>query len=130
WGGFNGLAATLGNGGMTLDFLSNPFNASEKTQAAFMRDLYEVDLGGHCLYGDIGVRVVRTQTKLNSIAMIDGVKSLINTSTHYIDALPSATLQFALTDRVNLRASANTTITCPSFSDMNPNLSFSAGNPT
>jgi len=99
------------------------FDINERTQAAYGRAKFGFDLGGVDITGVAGLRVVRTEQKLNGNSRNEaGVISPVNVSTSTTDTLPSLSLKAQLSPQWIARLVAGKTIERPAFGDYNPGL--------
>jgi len=126
------------------------FAADEKTYAGYAIAKFAFTAGVP-IDGNIGVRVVRTQEKLNSFqpvltAVADPITgavtyrqtgiAAVSADTNYTNWLPSANVRVHLTDKLQLRLAASKTLTRPDFNQLSPaittvpaQLAATGGNP-
>jgi TonB-dependent receptor len=87
--------------------------------------------------GNVGLRVVSTQSGVSGYSQLDGGGTVpVETSSDYVDPLPSLNVTADLTDKLLLRLGLSKAMTRPSFSNLSPsvvlNTTFktgTAGNP-
>jgi len=127
----------------------------EKTYAGYATARFGLDDFAVPFDGNIGVRVVRTESRSNgflsqtpqvrvlnpdgspafngdgSPAFQNGVTSFdaVNADSNYTKFLPSLNLRFRFTERLQLRLAGSKALTRPDFSQLNPNLSITQPNP-
>ena len=102
------------------------FRANEKSYAAYGQIKYGVELGTTVIDGVVGVRAVKTKTKINGFSRVDNGGGVITTpavtaKSDYTDYLPNASARIAFTDQLQLRLAYTQTRTRPSFFDLRPN---------
>lgn len=93
---------------------------------------------GSLIDGNIGLRYVHTQEKLNGNRTLPDTGGIgpIKVDSTYNDFLPSANVRFNISDQLKLRLGASKAVTRPNFSDLSPSLTLNsvqqngaAGNP-
>lgn len=129
----------------------NTFDVTEDVVAGYVQIELDGDLGGRQLIGNLGVRVVNTNSTSNgtapgSIRLIDQgggvlgfeVSDLAPTEvkSEYTEVLPSLSLRYTMAEDWYLRLAAGRLLNRPEFADLSPRLaveptqrSASAGNP-
>ncbi|HVI99964.1 MAG TPA: TonB-dependent receptor [Sphingomonas sp.] len=105
------------------------FRANEKSYAAYAQLKYGFDLGSTVVDGLIGLRAVKTKTRINGFSRIEdtgGVVTFppISAENDYTDYLPNVSARIAFTDELQLRLAYTQTRTRPNFFDLRPNLSL------
>jgi TonB-dependent receptor len=102
------------------------YTANEKTLAGYG----QVNMGfGDNLEATVGLRAVRTKTRLNGTANVAGVLTPVSVGNSYTDWLPNASVRFRPTPDLQLRLSAAQTRTRPNFSQLNPGGSLGPPDP-
>ena len=129
----------------------NTFDISEDVAAAYVQIDLDGDFHGRQLIGNIGVRVVNTNSTSNgtapgSITLVDQgggvlgfeVSGLAPTevASDFTETLPSLSLRYEMSDDLFLRLAAGRMLNRPEFADLSPRLDVnptqraaSAGNP-
>jgi len=151
---FAGVVSTLGLAAPNPNSEGNQlagFAADEKSYAAYAMAKFNF---GNFVDGNIGVRWVRTEDKINGFQLRTEQFTDPNTgktttrpvTPHIVDPvivdnsydkwLPSANVRFHLTDKLQLRVAGSKTLTRPDFSQLSPavtvvqgQLAASSGNP-
>jgi TonB-dependent receptor len=110
------------------------FRANEKSYAAYAQVKYGFNLGSTVVDGVVGLRAVKTKTKINGFSRVvegldeNGAEILsypaISAGNDYTDYLPNASARIGLTDELQLRLAYTQTRTRPNFFDLRPNLSL------
>ncbi|WP_293880996.1 TonB-dependent receptor [Sphingomonas sp.] len=113
---------------------SDNFRANEKSYAAYAQVKYGFDLGNIVVDGVVGLRAIKTKTKINGFSRIvlglnpDGSEILsfpaISANSNYTDYLPNVSSRIALSDKLQLRLAYTQTRTRPNFNDLRPNTSL------
>jgi TonB-dependent receptor len=102
------------------------FDAKEKTYAAYFQPKYSFQLGGGTvLDGLFGGRLTRTDRDLAGTGRVSGVLTPVTTHTSDTDFLPNLSGRLRFTPDTQLRFSAAQAISRPTFSDLNPGLTYS-----
>ncbi|MEG8038583.1 TonB-dependent receptor [Sphingomonas sp. LR60] len=96
------------------------FDIVEKSYAGYVQASFEVGQ----LDGQMGVRVVKNDITSNASRALRGIVTPITISSDGVDVLPSISARYKLRDNLFLRASASSTITRPSFAQLNPALTL------
>lgn len=105
------------------------FRANEKSYAAYAQLKYGFDLGDTVVDGVVGLRAVKTKTRISGFSRIDqggGVITFPETTANsdYTDYLPNASARIAFNDKLQLRLAYTQTRTRPNFFDLRPNLTL------
>lgn len=118
---------TPGEGAPPADPLQS-YDAREKTLAGYFQADYAVGDEGAAvrLDGAFGLRIVRTQERLNGTSQVAGVVTPVAATQEYVDWLPNASARVRVGDHVALRLSATQTRTRPTFAQLNPSASLGA----
>jgi iron complex outermembrane receptor protein len=103
------------------------FKLNETTYAGYGRALYQFNLGGVRIDGDIGVRMVHSKNTGSAFEISQAGNKLITATGSTTDWLPSGTLRALLTDRLTLRFTASKTMARPSFGELSPGLTLNPG---
>lgn len=120
----------LGATNYTLDAVAadpvQTYDAREQTYAGYGQFDYNV---GDIVDGMIGVRVVRTETRIDGNATLGGTITPISQGPKFTDVLPNASARFHITQGLQLRLSYSKTRTRPDFSQLNPSVSVGSPDP-
>ncbi|GLR71687.1 TonB-dependent receptor [Agaribacter marinus] len=81
-------------------------------------------------YGNIGLRVVRSEQSPVGTSIIDNTPQAVDFESSSVEILPSANLNFELSDELLLRTAFAKVLTRPSLPDLRPGLTFSTDSPT
>jgi TonB-dependent receptor len=105
------------------------FRANEKSYAAYGQLKYGFDLGSTVVDGLIGLRAVKTKTRINGFSRIEdtgGVVTFpaISAENEYTDYLPNVSARIGFTDELQLRLAYTQTRTRPNFFDLRPNTTL------
>lgn len=103
------------------------FDISEETLAGYLRADFETDLGGIDLFGNVGVRYVKTKTSSTGYLQdpITGptrTYSLITVKNQYDDFLPSANLNFSFSKDLIARLAYSRTLGRPTLTQISTGL--------
>ncbi|WP_176472989.1 TonB-dependent receptor [Sphingomonas lenta] len=104
------------------DRLSRNYDINERTMAAYARANFEGDLGSLPFKGNIGVRYVATDFKVDSFTGTSTTAIPQRNKNNYDDWLPAANLAFLLRDDLTLRFAASKVIARARLQDLAPNL--------
>ncbi len=124
-------AAAAATGGVPLgepsfDPLAR-FDANEKASAGYAQLRYEFD-AGFPIDGNIGVRVVRTRTKLEGnqldVTPEPDVLTPIQRANVYTDILPNISMRMEFTRGLQARLAYTETRTRPNFLDLRPSITI------
>lgn len=107
----------------TFNPLEN-FRANEKSYAAYGQLKYGVDLAGLTVDGLIGLRAVKTKTRIDSFSAVNTDIVPASAQNGYTDYLPNVSARIAFTDKLQLRLAYTETRTRPNFIDLRPNLTL------
>lgn len=106
------------------------FRANEKSYAGYAQVKYGFDLGSVVVDGLIGVRGIKTKTRVSGFSRIDQGPNLpvlfpaITAKSQTTDWLPNASARVGFTDKLQLRLAYTQTRTRPNFIDLRPNTSL------
>lgn len=101
------------------------FDVTEETTAAYLRADFVTALGSVELYGNVGLRYVDTKTSSSGFiqsATTPGTFDSVTLNGKYRDWLPTANLNFALTEDLILRAAYSRTLGRPGLNLISPGL--------
>ncbi len=107
----------------------NSYVVEEDITAGYVQANFE-SLEGLPFFGNIGVRLVRSEQSPSGTSVIDGEAVAVDFTNTYTELLPSANINFELTDGLFLRAAFAKVIARPSLPDLRPGLTFSTDQPT
>ncbi len=105
------------------------FNINEKTYAGYAQANYSFNAGNVTIDGELGLRVVRTETETNGTLFSVTGPTAISFKNAYTDWLPSANMRVQLTPEVQARLAYTQTRTRPNFAQLNPALRLSPAAP-
>lgn len=105
------------------------FNINEKTYAGYAQANYSFNAGDVTIDGELGLRVVRTETETNGTLFAVTGPTAISFKNAYTDWLPSANMRVQLTPEVQARLAYTQTRTRPNFAQLNPALRLSPAAP-
>lgn len=105
------------------------FNINEKTYAGYAQANYSFNAGDVTIDGELGLRVVRTETETNGTLFSVTGPTAISFKNAYTDWLPSANMRVQLTPEVQARLAYTQTRTRPNFAQLNPALRLSPAAP-
>ncbi|NLS25191.1 hypothetical protein S2M10_01540 [Sphingomonas sp. S2M10] len=105
------------------------FRANEKSYAAYAQVKYGFDLGQTVIDGVVGLRAVKTKTKIDGFSRIEATGGAvtypaISAENEYTDYLPNVSTRIAFTNELQLRLAFTQTRTRPNFFDLRPNTSL------
>lgn len=100
------------------------FRANEKSLAGYAQLKYGFDVGSTVIDGLIGLRAIKTKTRITGFGNIDGTFPEITAKSEYTDYLPNVSSRIAFTDKLQLRLAYTQTRTPPSFFALRPNLTL------
>lgn len=102
---------------------TNQFSFDEKVLAGYIKGEFAFDVGAIPVSGNLGVRVVDTQTLGRSAYTTEtGGYAPLTQKNVYTEVLPSINVKAELRDNVFLRLAASEALTRPGFSQLNPAL--------
>lgn len=102
------------------------FDADEDTLAGYAQANLKF---GDTVDAVVGLRAVRTKTKIAGTADVQGVFTPVSASNSYTDYLPNASVRWRFARELQFRLSATQTRTRPSFDQLNPSASLGAPDP-
>jgi iron complex outermembrane recepter protein len=106
------------------------FRANEKSYAAYAQVKYGFDLGSVVVDGLLGIRGIKTKTRISGFSRVDPggggpiTFPAITARSEVTDWLPNASARVGFTDQLQLRLAYTQTRTRPSFFDLRPNTSL------
>lgn len=103
------------------------FDVSEETIAAYLRADFMTALGGVEMFGNVGVRYVETKTSSGGYlpsATTPGAFDTVTLRGKYTDWLPSANLNFAITDDLIARLAYSRSLGRPGLAQISPGLNI------
>lgn len=104
------------------------FDIEEESLALYGLANIRKDIGYNTLDGQVGLRVVRTESSLQGYELIEegdgSVANLQDYDSSSTDILPNVTLRYTIDSDIQLRFNASKTITRPAFGDLNPALTL------
>ena len=109
---------------------SDNFRANEKSYAGYAQVKYGFDLGSVVVDGLVGLRAVKTKTRISGFSRVDPGNGgpitfpSITANSKTTDYLPNASARVAFTDKLQLRLAYTQTRTRPNFFDLRPNTSL------
>lgn len=102
---------------------ANRFDVTEETVAGYLRTDFLTALGSIELFGNVGVRYVETKTSSSGFIRNDaGGFDSVTLLGKYDDFLPSANLNFAITDEIILRLAYSRTLGRPGLARISPGI--------
>jgi iron complex outermembrane recepter protein len=110
------------------------FDDREVSYAVYGKANFGFDLGSHPLIGNLGLRIVDTDSTYKGytevVTTTGSTLTAADTNKNSIDWLPSLNARLALEDDLFLRFAASKTVTRPTFQQLDPGLSLSASTAT
>lgn len=108
---------------------SENFRANEKSYAAYAQLKYGFDLGSTVIDGVVGLRAVKTKTKIDGFSRVElpnvpVTNPAVSAESDYTDYLPNASARIGLSDKLQLRLAFTQTRTRPNFFDLRPNTTL------
>ncbi len=101
------------------------FSANEKGLALYGQVKYGVDIGDMTIDGLVGLRAVRTQTRISGFSRLPDASFVPTTrENEYWDYLPNVSARVAFTPEVQLRLAYTETRTRPNFFALRPTLTI------
>jgi len=105
------------------------FRANEKSYAAYAQLKYGFDLGTMIVDGVVGLRAVKTKTRIDGFSRVENADGTISNppvsaKNDYTDYLPNVSARIGFTDKLQLRLAFTQTRTRPNFFDLRPNTSL------
>ena len=104
------------------------FDGNEKSLAGYVQANWAFDLGGIAVDGQLGLRGVHVNRKLDGTQRLDTAGGIVlqaiesdKTDTYW---LPNLNVRFHLSPEIQLRLAATKTRTRPQFLDLNPSVSI------
>lgn len=105
------------------------FNINEKTYAGYAQANYSLDAGSVTIDGELGLRIVRTETDTNGTLFSVTGPTPISFKNAYTDWLPSANMRVQFTPQLQARLAFTQTRTRPNFAQLNPALRLAPAAP-
>lgn len=126
------IRQTMGYGPEDPSFIpARFFDNDEDSYAVYAKANYALELAGMPLDGQFGVRVLRLDSSLSGINIIDGsIEEPITISSSDNKVLPSLSARLGLRDDLFLRFAYGETISRPGFADLNPATAYFQPTPT
>lgn len=107
----------------------NSYVVEEDIIAGYVQANFEAS-GDLPYYGNFGVRVVKTEQSPSGTSIIDDTAQAVSFDNEYTEVLPSANINFQLSEDLILRSGAAKVLSRPSLPDLRPGLTFSTDAPT
>lgn len=105
------------------------FNVSDETAAAYLQADFKFPIGSVDVFGNAGVRYVRTDTTSSGYALqADQTYSIVSFKNNYDDWLPSGNINFSLDRKLMLRMAYSRTLGRPQLTQIAPSLVLSRNN--
>lgn len=107
------------------EVIDERFSVTEETLAGYLRANFRTELGSVLMFGNVGLRYVETKTSSSGYLINAGTPTSYSTVTFrnsYGDWLPSANLNFALTDDLVARVAYSRTLGRPALTQISPGL--------
>jgi TonB-dependent receptor len=122
---FDIRAVNPASGAGFYEVIDERFRVGEETLAGYMRANFRTDLGSVPMFGNIGLRYVQTKTSSSGYLLNPGTPTSYSTVTFrntYEDWLPSANVNFALTNQIVARLAYSRTLGRPALTQISPGL--------
>ncbi|BFM21100.1 TonB-dependent receptor [Gilvimarinus japonicus] len=104
------------------DFLdASTFDIEETTAAAYFQADYAFELGSQIIDGQIGVRVVDTDSELS---FNESAATQVNSNSSSTEVLPNFMVRYEITENLMARLSYGKSIRKPDFGQLNPTMSL------
>ncbi|WAJ71861.1 TonB-dependent receptor [Catenovulum adriaticum] len=123
------FASSLLEQPLTAGDKRNSYVVEENVYAGYVQSNIE-STAGLPVFGNIGLRMVRTEQNPSGTSVIDDSPQAVAFENAYNELLPSANINFELSDEVILRTAFAKVMTRPSLPDLRPGLTFSTDAPT
>jgi TonB-dependent receptor len=113
------------NPSLASELLLDHWNVKEKVREAYTKAAYDSTLFGVAVNGNVGVRVVGTDTSSSGYDSIGSTVTPSHATNSYNDVLPSATMNFMLDDERILRLAAAKVVARPPLDELRTGRSLS-----
>jgi TonB-dependent receptor len=111
--------------------LLNQYDMKRQTNAAYLQADFRYSLTeDRFLVGNVGARLVDTDTRINGFQENAGIAVPVSLKTHYRDVLPSISMRMRVAERAALSLAAARVMTHPSFNDLAPGIRFNYADKT
>lgn len=107
----------------------NSYKVAENITALYVQGNFDYHLGIP-VFGNIGLRHVRTEQNPSGTSIINDLPVAVDYSQKYNKTLPSLNVNMELTDEWLMRVSAAKVMSRPSLPDLRPGITFSTDAPT
>lgn len=105
------------------DSLFNAYDIERRTDAGYLQaDFRTNQARRRFLVGNVGVRVVATDTWIEGFQEIDSEFEPVSMKTNYTDVLPSFSVRMRVAERAAMTFGAAKVMTHPSFNDLAPGI--------
>jgi iron complex outermembrane receptor protein len=121
--------SAVGLGVPSMD-LAQTFEFEEKTSAVYGMADFDSSLFGKALSGNVGVRIVRTDSTRRFYEPGSGAPTSGSVADSQTDVLPSLNARMEVTDRLVARVAASKVVSRPSFDQLTPSLSLNVNDKT
>jgi TonB-dependent receptor len=103
--------------------LLNEYDIEQRSSAAYLQADLRVNLADErAMYGNVGVRVVGTDTRIEGFQDYGEGPEPITMKTDYTDILPNFRIRMRITDRAGLTLGVAKVMTRPSFNNLAPGI--------
>ncbi len=111
--------------------LRNEYDIERQTNAGYLQaDFRTSETRKRFLVGNIGARIVSTDTWIDGYQEIDEALEPVSIKTSYTDILPSFSIRIRVAERAALTLGAAKVMTHPSFNDLAPGIRFNYSDKT
>ena len=109
----------------------NQYDMRRQTNAAYLQADFRHSLAeDRFLVGNMGARLVDTDTWINGFQENVGIVAPVSLKTSYSDVLPSISMRMRVAERAALSLAAARVMTHPSFNDLAPGIRFNYADKT
>lgn len=123
--------AVLENQADWKENLLNQYDIKRQTDGAYLQADFRHSLSeDRFLVGNMGARIVDTDTWINGFQSHDDVAVPVSLKTSYTDVLPSISMRMRVAERAVLSLAAARVMTHPSFNDLAPGIRFNYADKT
>jgi len=122
---FDIRAFSADRGAGFYEVIDERFRVTEETLAGYLRANFRTELGSVPMFGNVGLRYVETKTSSSGYLINAGAPTSYSTVTFrniYNDWLPSANVNFGLTDDLVARLAYSRTLGRPALTQISPGL--------